>query len=482
MTRRARASSSRRAPDSLRLPIAKTTDIGTTSRRSATGAPPPPPQPPPPPPQPQPPLESLFDSAPESWIALQCRAQGVDAPPQLFRLATIAGGYTSRVSLEPPDAVLLEVRGSFQLFGGPQSLCTGLLERCRQAGLALHWALAPTPLAALVLARCGQSVIVLARDRLPGLLAPLPLTALCWPAATLERLDAVGVRTLGAALRLPRAGFARRFGHEALLTLDRLTGAAPEPRRPFVPRERFQAQLEPDFELCSHAAVLQCTGPLLARLEQFLRARQAGTDLLMLRLQHRSRVATRVDLRLAGAELQAERFADLLSLRLSRIELPAPVVRCELRSGPLQPFATRSASIWRPGEHGGGDAGRESSALIERLRARLGSEAVYGLCLVAEHRPEKAWRIAEPGCRAVATAGPMQSRRPLWLLHTPEVLSCALQALQLVDGPERIETGWWDGSDVARDYYVARDAAGAEFWVYRERLPPHGWYLHGVFG
>jgi protein ImuB len=72
-------------------------------------------------------------------------------------------------------------------------------------------------------------------------------------------------------------------------------------------------------------------------------------------------------------------------------------------------------------------------------------------------------------------------RRPLWLLRIPEPLPCALQSLQLLEGPERIETGWWDGRDVARDYYIARDAAGAELWVFRERLPPHGWFLHGMF-
>jgi protein ImuB len=74
------------------------------------------------------------------------------------------------------------------------------------------------------------------------------------------------------------------------------------------------------------------------------------------------------------------------------------------------------------------------------------------------------------------------SRRPLWLLHEPEALPSALQGLKIVDGPERIETGWWDGREIARDYYIARDEAGAEIWVYRERMPPHAWYLHGIFG
>ena len=486
MSRRERASSVTRAFRASRhgSTAQVSTRTASTPRALTSGRPPDPPLP----------LESLFDAAPEAWVALHVRSSS----NELAHLAEIAGGFTSRVSLEPPDAVLLEVRGSFRLFGGARGLCRQLLDRCSAAGYALHWSLAPTPLAALVLARAGQGTIVLARDRLVGLLAPLPLALLRWPDEALERLDSVGVRTLGAALRLPRAGFARRFGPKLLLTLDQLTGAAPELRRPVVRRERFRAQVEPAFELQTVALVLQHLEPLLDELERFLRTRQCGIDWLKLRLQHRKHPPTRLDLRLATAELQARHFAELLSLQLSRITLPAPVLRCELRSGVLQAFVAQSESVWRPGEHGGG-AGRESPALIERLCARLGSDAVYGLCLVPEHRPERAFGIAEPsaaslrnpttrhtprGHAPIGNASPAWwvARRPLWLLREPEVLIDAPQGLQLLEGPERIETGWWDGREVARDYYVARDGSGAEIWVYREMLPPHAWYLHGVFG
>jgi protein ImuB len=52
----------------------------------------------------------------------------------------------------------------------------------------------------------------------------------------------------------------------------------------------------------------------------------------------------------------------------------------------------------------------------------------------------------------------------------------------LLGGPERVETAWWDGGDITRDYYVARDLHGVRLWIFRERHSPHRWYLHGVFG
>ena len=50
----------------------------------------------------------------------------------------------------------------------------------------------------------------------------------------------------------------------------------------------------------------------------------------------------------------------------------------------------------------------------------------------------------------------------------------------LEEGPERIESGWWDGKDIARDYYIVRRAGGARLWVFQERQSRR-WYLHGMF-
>jgi protein ImuB len=460
---------------------------------------------------------------------LEARPRSVQRERSL--LDTLAGGsfaLTSWVSLEPPDAVLLEVRGSLKLFGGEASLLAAAVERSLAlTGARPCAALAPTPLAALVLARAaalaGKPVAPREPARLPavtgaqsdpallpGRLAPLPLSLLRWPPELLERLATLGVRSIGEALRLPRAGFARRFGKAQLLALDRLTGRLREPRPAFVPRERFVARCEPACELIEHAAVLRVAEPLLLQLEHFLRQRQIGVTLLVLALRHRPQpgalrgegALTRIPVRLAAPELAAPRFAALLAERLAQTVLPAPVIHVELRTGAATPFAPGSDSLWRPGEHGGA-AGREAPAFLERLRARLGAESVYGLCLLPAHRPESAWGVAEPQPLPAGLADPRKAPvraalacesaarshrgRPLWLLQTPEPLAIeqdqlATAGLGLLAGPERIETGWWDGNEVLRDYYIARDAAGAELWLYRERDAPHRWFLQGLFG
>jgi protein ImuB len=53
---------------------------------------------------------------------------------------------------------------------------------------------------------------------------------------------------------------------------------------------------------------------------------------------------------------------------------------------------------------------------------------------------------------------------------------------RLVAGPERVESGWWDGGDTRRDYYVVETANGQQAWAYRgvgEIDTPfmlHGWF------
>ena len=47
-------------------------------------------------------------------------------------------------------------------------------------------------------------------------------------------------------------------------------------------------------------------------------------------------------------------------------------------------------------------------------------------------------------------------------------------------GPERIETGWWRGPTIRRDYWRIETTNGYWFWVYRD-LRTQIWYLHGEF-
>jgi protein ImuB len=420
----------------------------------------------------------------------------------LQRLAAVAARFTPQVAIEPPDGLVLEIKPSVNLFGGLRPLCRLLREACRadawlaQARVEPHFTLAPTALAALAAARAGARCFITDPAVLAARLKPLPIGVLRWPVEHNERLAAMGVRTLGELLRLPRAGFARRFGPGLLADLDRLLGKRADPRARLRPRERYRGALDLDHEIEDHERILQALAPLLEELEKFLRVRQRGITALQCRLHHYRAAPTHCTLRLAAPEASAERFTQLLRERLATVMLPEPVRRCELRGGALTQRALVSRHLWSPGEHGHSSAG-EMPALVEHLRARLGAEAVYGIRRVSEHRPENAWRVAEPTLERAAAPeiGEVLAHRPFgrptWLLASPIALDAPRGRphhggpLELLAGPERIESGWWYGGDVRRDYYVAKDPHGARLWIYGEFPDETGarrWFLHGIFG
>src|SRR6516165_2467756 len=419
-----------------------------------------------------------------------------DPAQRLEQLAIRAQRFTPRVSLAPPDGLLLEVAGSLHLFAGVAGLRRELVEECLHLRVRPVLAFAPTPLAALTAARAGQALVITDLAQLVGQLAPLPLSALRWPEETRVRLARVGVRTIGAALRLPRAGFARRFGVAQLAMLDALTGHTRELHATFQAPVRFRRRRELDCELSDQGQLLGELAPLITALAAFLTARQCGVVELECRLVHRQAPPTRCVLTLAAPCADEQQLATLVGERLNALQLPAPVRACELRADQLMLQQPSGRCLWQPGEHGG-EAGEQSDGLIDRLRARLGPEAVYGLGLRQEHRPEGAWIVTRPPPVAArraacsrATDAPCgaEPKRPLWLLPAPQPLAAQnglprrRGPLHLVSEPERIETGWWDGGEVARDYYTAIDGHGVRLWVFREREQPHGWFLHGVFG
>jgi protein ImuB len=417
---------------------------------------------------------------------------------------------------------MLEIKGSLKLFG--PRLHADIDARWRQLELQAYSATAPSTLAALWLARgamgrpvhpgpgqpcpdtpASTPIHIEDLGMLPGRLAELPIACTAWDVERLQTLRAMGVTRVGELLRLPRAGLARRLGMATVQDLDIALARQFAPRRAFVPRERFRARCDFETEIETVVYLEKALEPLIARCADFLRERQAGVQTLRLKLRHRADPATHVHLGLASITGERRRLMDVLVQKLTRLELQAPVRDMELISGALQPLSAGSLDVFAGSAYAGA-SGRDSlPQLVERLRARLGEEAVYGVVSIAEHRPEAAWRrVQELRGEKMAEHPILTDRgmpRPVWLLAAPLPLE---SGLILEQGPERIESGWWDGKGVARDYYIARQtrgarhahgaplahgapfahgaplAHGARLWVFQERQSKR-WYLHGMF-
>jgi protein ImuB len=401
----------------------------------------------------------------------------------LTTLAAWAGQFTPNVSLEPPRALLLDIEGSLRFFGGIRPILQALQRGFDDMGCSATMACAPTATAALLLARAGMQKIVNCKRALDAVVAALPLAALACDARTAQTLQAVGVKRVGDLMALPRDGVARRCGQKLLDSVDRALGRLPAPRQFFVPPAQFDAKLELAAPSAHSEAVLFAAKRLINQLTGFLAARNGGVQRFTLTLAPERGAATSIEIGLVAPTRDGGHLTLLVRERLAALALPAPVHALRIAAHDILVLAEENRELFadRAGVEG------EWQKLVERLRARLGAQAVHGLAAEAEHRPERAWRATEPGAASITSAcGPPP--RPLWLLAAPQPLKEIAarphyreSALALVAGPERIESGWWDDDDVKRDYFVAQTPDSATLWIYRERRAPGGWYLHGVF-
>lgn len=406
----------------------------------------------------------------------------------LADLACWAGRFTPTVSLAPPAALLLEIGGCRRLFGGIEAIVAAVLDGCRIQGWSADWAVAPTPLGARWLARAGAAASYERLAALQAALADLPCAVPDWPTEVVARLDAFGLRRLGELSAQPAGGLRRRIGNGPLDDLLRARGELPDPQRAFVFPERFAAGLELPSRVEFAEGLAFAAQRLFAALAGWLQVRQSLLRVGTLQLTHDDGSTSALPLRFGEPCADEGRFMRLLREHLGRLQLVAPVEALSLVADEVVARPDASAGLFDQAV-----AGEGAAACIERLRARLGDDAVRSLALHADHRPECASRSDDPaGILAAKTTSTATfgKPRPLWLLPAPQPLAERVDGphwhgpLQLVTRGERLESGWWDSGepsavgDLRRDYFVARTGEGQWAWIFRDA---QGWFLHGLF-
>lgn len=417
--------------------------------------------------------------------------------------------FTPSVTTSPPRQVLLEVQASLRYFGGIEPLLQGLQAALAPLGHRVHWASAPTAQGAALLAcmagpkglRCADLQAV--RRTLDA----APVWLLGPGREHWEALQGMGLRTVADLRGLPRSGLARRFGEGLLDELDRALGERPDPRVWARLAPTFESRLELFARADTAEQVLHGAEVLLARLCSWLSAQHAFVRRFTLKLQHEARWRradtppdTALEIALAAPSRDAAHLRLLLRERLGRTELVAPALELRLQADDIAHAPPPNDELFptAQGEREG------LTRLVERLQARLGRQQVQRPVRVQDHRPERSSALREvdagalhlPPGRSAGSTRPQQGglvTRPVWLVEPPQPLAEQRDQplldgvpLQLLSGPERIETGWWDEGLAGRDYFIAQAADTSLVWVYRLRLPSllpkaHGWYLHGRF-
>lgn len=451
----------------------------------------------------------------------------------LRKLADWAVRFSPVVEPADPDTLLLDVTGCELLFGGEASLAHQAAEGLARAGFSARAAIADTIGAAYAVASAGSdSVCVVPPGQTSAWLAPLPPSALRIDPRVCDRLDALGVRTVGDLLMLPRSTLPARFGQTLVLRIEQALGEVFEPLTPHVAEPISTARQRFEMPVTDVAVVQTLAVELLDAVFGEVLDRQRALHRLECVL-HLDRVGPRVlRIGLARASREPRHVAQLLQQRLERIDLTPGVLGLTVLARETSVHLPDQVNLFEPRPPQDAEA---LGDLVDRLANRLGYEAVARPQPIDDHQPEKAYRYVSvaaaglepgptPGAASRSRAGipPVTNRchrgsgtastssrpahhppapaplppRPVRLLPRPVLVRAialvpdgpptwfawngAEHVITQATGPERIETAWWRGRDVRRDYYRVTTQEGVQYWLFRARDDGR-WYVHGVF-
>ncbi|WP_244480732.1 Y-family DNA polymerase [Mesorhizobium sp. Root157] len=424
----------------------------------------------------------------------------------LEALADWCDRYTPLVALDGVDGLFLDISGCSHLFGGEEALLSEMLRRFNEQGFDARAAIAGTAGTAWAVARSQGRAIVTDGDEADWL-APLPLAALRLDTEVCAALEAVGLRTVGAVMAVPRAPVTRRFGKALLLRLDQALGRIDEALSPRMPVPELSAERRLAEPVTDVEEVERVILPLAGSLKEALERLGAGALTLHLLLFRVDGGVIRLSLGLSRPTRDPERIGKLFHERLAALGESLDMgygfdlIRLSALSlGPLVPKQTGLADD--------GDDNEANLALfIDRVGARFGRGVICKPIPVASHLPERAVALfptAEaPDLTPQEIVRALQADRPLRLLRRPEPVEVMAEVpegppvrfrwrrahyrITRSEGPERIEPEWWLTSDgKAKDYFCAEDSDGRRYWLYREGLYGNAgaaprWFLHGVF-
>lgn len=475
------------------------------------------------------PAAAAVETAFFEWSPEADRAALAEAAELTRSYAPIVG----RDNFSMPDSLLLDVTACGPLFGGESQLAERLLRDLQKHGYTARAAIADCVSVAWALThpdghllqeypvwgrrpqrRMGPDlpaapVVILPPGQSAAAVRQLPIAAARIPPADVDILQQLGILLCGQLLNLPVEDLPSRLSALCIERIRQLSEVSKELIDALPERHPIAARWSSEFPLTSLAEIQQVLRQLTEEVSPRLIRRHIGATRMTCRFRAEDGAETVLTAESVTPLQDPEALYDIVRLSLERTPFRDPLLAAEVTVTTCPLPATRQKDLFqtdgcvRPVE--------ELAYTLNRLTNRLGPAAVRTIDEQASAVPEQAVFFrpfrADQGPKSVTgrlddlvlpdeSVRPdhVRVRRPLRLLSTPLRLNLSslrqpqgefvfhheLHRVRGVAGPERIQTEWWQGHAVNRDYYRVRTDRQATFWVFEDRLSGQ-WYLHGVF-
>lgn len=433
----------------------------------------------------------------------------------LERLAHWCQRLSPIVSIEGgarPESLFIDVTGSSHLWGGEEGLAhqaledlshfhltarLGISDTIGSAWGVAHYAFSPVTGRCQWIDQIRSESIIVPPGQITPMLGSLSVESLRLPEVTAATLHELGIHQVSDVEAVSRERWMSRFGPELLLRLDQAMGRASEVLIPEEPPPELEASWVLEFPITHTDAVLKVVERLLRPLIPQVR-RGWGITRLEIFFHHESsaRGVERLPVGLCRPSIQPDHLLGLVRLALERTRLAGAVVEIRVRITGTALMEIFQGELFQL-ERNDSD---EIDGLIDRLSMRLGRRQVVFPRFITDAQPERCSR-EEPASDAHRrhSSFPLLHRhpyRPTRLFLKPRPIEVHAihpgdkpvffrerehqETINLYWGPERIETGWWRGRPIGRDYYRIELAGGQRLWIFRD-LRTGNWFLHGAF-
>lgn len=406
--------------------------------------------------------------------------------------------YTPIIAIDLPDGLILDVSGCTHLWGGEREYLKTIVLKLRSKGYDARAAMADSIGAAWAIARFGRlSPIIESYGQVTALL-PLPPVALRLEPVITERLQKLGLRTIGSFIRMPRSVLRRRFGEHLLLRLNQALGNEDEPMQLLQPVEPYQERL-PCMEPINTAtgieiAIRRLLEGMCKRLQQDGKGLRTG----VLRCYRVDGKVEQVQIGTNRASHHVEHLFKLFELKIATIEPALGIELFVLDAPKVDDADPVQERLW--GEVGGlDDTG--VAELLDRIAGKINTNVIHRYLPDEHYWPERSIKKAATILEKPATAWRISRPRPTQLLARPEPVKVTsllpdyppmlfiyqdkVHPIKKADGPERIEREWWLENGERRDYYHVEDMDGKRYWIFRLGAYVAGetnqWFIHGFF-
>ncbi len=432
----------------------------------------------------------------------------------LERLAQWCGRYSPWVSMGSIEkendptlslegaggaGIWLDATGCAHLFGDEKAMLADMATRIEKLGFTARIAMADTLGCAWAVARFATNDPpwrTVPSGNTCEALAPLAITALRLPPATVLALHEVGLRYIEDLLDMPRGPLAARFEKEVRLRLDAALGKSAEPLSPILPTVPLVSRLTFAEPIGHRGDIAAATRKLLEKLCAILEKQGQGARQLVLSVYRPDGSTARVTVGTARSNREPDHLLRLFAEHLDEIDPEFGIDEMTLFAAVAGPMEVAQTSLQRGAAIQSTD---RFNAVVDRLTNRLGPGSVRQARFRESHIPERAAGFG-PVDRKDAEQTDQENTdtpRPLRLLRPPEEIEAVaestdgppllfrwrrvLHRIQRCEGPERIAPEWWcDDNNNTRDYYRVENETGQRFWLFRNSET--SWYIHGLFG